>query len=171
MFIENFNEQKTITTIVELIEATSSEDFEIAILLFKEYASQLPIDLEFQNFSEEIKHIESQYARPKGVLFIARDKEGKELGCFGIRALEGSICELKRMYVKPEARGLGIGKLMLEKSLEIGKELGYQKMRLDTLPTMHKAICLYEKVGFYAIEPYRFNPVNGTKYFQIDLIK
>ena len=91
------------------------------------------------------------------------------LGCFGIRRFEGTVCELKRMYLKKEVRGFGIGRLMLGKSFELGKELGYQKMRLDTLPTMKSAIALYNLMGFYEIEPYRFNPIKGAKFFEINL--
>ncbi|WP_055397583.1 GNAT family N-acetyltransferase [Flagellimonas eckloniae] len=127
--------------------------------------------MEFQNFTNEIQNIEVQYSRPKGIIFIARNDENLPLGCFGIRVLEDSICELKRMFLKKEARGLGLGKQMLEKAIEAAKELGYQKMRLDTLPTMNAAIGLYKKVGFYEIEPYRFNPIQGTKYFELSLHK
>lgn len=156
---------------VELTEGKSDEDFKTAIQLFKEYAAQIGVDLEFQNFTNEIQNIEIQYSRPKGIIFIARNDKNLPLGCFGIRALEGSICELKRMFLKKEARGLGLGKQMLEKAIETAKELGYQKMRLDTLPTMNAAIGLYKKIGFYEIEPYRFNPIQGTKYFEMSLHK
>ncbi|MEM1337362.1 MAG: GNAT family N-acetyltransferase [Bacteroidota bacterium] len=154
---------------ITLIEVTSDSDYQIAVQLFREYAVDIGIDLEFQHFSKEIETIKSQYARPEGVLFIAHHNTHSVSGCVGIRALEGEICELKRMYVKTEARGLGIGKHMLEKSIAMGKELGYQKMRLDTLSTMHTAIGLYKKMGFYEIKPYRFNPFSGAKYFEIGL--
>ncbi len=153
----------------EFTEVKSDKDYKTAIQLFKEYASQIGVDLEFQNFSNEIEEIERQYSRPKGVIFITYNEARSPLGCFGIRELEDSICELKRMYLKKEARGLGIGKRMLSKSIEIGKQLGYKKMRLDTLPTMQSAINLYKKVGFHEIEPYRYNPVDGAKYFEIEL--
>ena len=153
----------------ELTEAKSDKEYKTAIQLFKEYASQIGVDLEFQNFSKEIENIQNQYSRPKGVIFIASHNKIKNMGCFGIRELENAICELKSMYLKKEARGRGIGKMMLEKSIEVGKELGYKRMRLDTLPTMHSAIGLYEKMGFYEIQSYRFNPIEGTKYFEINL--
>ena len=91
-------------------------------------------------------------------------------GCFGVRKLTESICELKRMYLKPEIQGLGIGTILMERSFKFAKELGYEKMRLDTLDTMHAAIALYTKMGFYEIEPYRFNPLKGAKYFEVDLL-
>lgn len=110
------------------------------------------------------------YARPDGTLCIAYTKDGSgPLGCFGIRKSEKGICELKRMYLRTEARGLGLGKQLLKRAIEAGRELGYTKMRLDTLPTMHSAIHLYLKAGFYEIGPYCFNPVTGTKFFEITL--
>lgn len=156
---------------IELREAKSKNEFKIAIQLFQEYAAQIGVDLEFQDFSKELETIEEHYSRPTGVLILAKNDKSSLLGCFALRALKSSICELKRMYVRKEARGLGIGKEMLRESIEIGKKLGYKKMRLDTLPTMGPAIALYQKMGFYEIEPYRFNPIKGTKYFEIELHK
>ncbi|MEL7120061.1 MAG: GNAT family N-acetyltransferase, partial [Bacteroidota bacterium] len=123
----------------------------------------------FQDFEKELENIESQYSRPEGILYIAYDEKGKAMGCFGIRKWAESICELKRMYINKAYRKQGFGSTFMSKSLEVAKELGYEKMRLDTLPTMHSAIQLYEKYGFYEIEPYRFNPIGGTKYFENNL--
>ena len=154
---------------IELKEAKSKEEFQIAAVLFQEYVDQLAIDLDFQNFSSEMSSLEVQYARPKGALFLARNSSNDFLGCFAIRDFEGSICELKRMYLRKEARGLGIGESMLKKAIEIGQQLGYDRMRLDTLPSMHAAQTLYRKMGFYEIEPYRYNPISGTKFLEIRL--
>lgn len=154
---------------IKFREAKLPEEYQLAVELFKEYASQIGVDLGFQNFVSEIEKIESHYSRPNGAVCIAYNEKEQPIGCFGIRRFENDICELKRMYLKKEARGLGIGKVILEKSLTVGKELGYKRMRLDTLPTMNAAIGLYEKIGFYEIEPYRFNPIRGSKYFEINL--
>lgn len=154
---------------IELIEVQSDKEFTTARKLFKEYASQIGVDLSFQKFDEEIRDIEQQYSRPDGILFIACDIDAHPIGCFGIRRFEDSICELKRMYVKKEARGHGVGKELLAKAIDIAKELTYKKMRLDTLPSMESAIGLYKKTGFYEIEAYRFNPIEGTKYFEIQV--
>lgn len=154
---------------VELLEARSDKEFETAVFLFKEYASQLGVDLSFQKFDKEILEIKQQYSRPTGILYIAYDMDENSLGCFGIRRFTDSICELKRMYVKKETRGRGIGKQFLHKAQEVARELNYQAMRLDTLPTMKSAIGLYKKIGFYEIDAYRFNPIEGTKYFEIQL--
>lgn len=154
---------------MELKEAKSEKEYQIAVALFKEYASQIGVDLAFQNFNQEIENIESQYSRPNGVIIIAFKDEKIPLGCFGIRKLEDAICELKRMYLIKDARGMGLGKKLLSKSIGMANELGYKKMKLDTLPTMLSAIKLYEQSGFYEIDPYRFNPIEGTKYFEIKL--
>ena len=154
---------------VELLEVETDKAYQIATSFFKEYAAQIGVDLSFQNFNQELVDLKSQYARPLGVLYIAYDQEQKPIGCFGIRPFEDSICELKRMYLKSTHRGLGIGKKLLLQSIKTGKELGYTKMRLDTLPTMQSAIRLYTSIGFYEIPPYRFNPIEGTKYFEITL--
>ncbi|TMU54799.1 GNAT family N-acetyltransferase [Flagellimonas algicola] len=153
---------------MKLKEAKTKKEYQQAAGLFKMYAAQIGVDLEFQNFSQEIENLQAQYSRPTGVLFLVYDAQENPVGCFGVRALDSSVCELKRMYVVNEARGLGLGKQLLEKSITVAKELSYTKMRLDTLPSMLHAIGLYTKAGFYEIEPYRYNPIEGAKYFEID---
>lgn len=155
---------------MELKEVKSFEEYKVAADLFKEYAAQIGHDLAFQNFNEELQKIESHYSPPGGAIFIAYNEERMPLGCFAIRKFDSGICELKRMYLKKEARGLGIGKQLLRKAIEVGRDLGYQKMRLDTLPAMDSAIKLYEKTGFYKIEPYRFNPIEGALFYEFKLL-
>ncbi|NAS13337.1 GNAT family N-acetyltransferase [Poritiphilus flavus] len=150
-------------------EVKSKMEYHLASKLFREYAEQLGIDLSFQEFDREIQDLEAQYSHPHGTIFVALDTEDNAMGCIAIRKLENSICELKRMYVKPGFRGLGVGQKLLAKSLKKGKSLGYDTMRLDTLASMEKALALYTKAGFYEIPPYRYNPVEGAKYFEIDL--
>lgn len=154
---------------IELKEVISSEEYELAANLFKDYAIEIGIDLKFQNFKSEIENIEKTYARPHGLIIIAYDENKIAVGCFGIRRLEHSICELKRMYIRKVGRGKGVGKKILAKAVEVSIELGYSKMRLDTLSTMHAAINLYQKAGFYQIEPYRFNPIKGARYYELKL--
>lgn len=149
-----------------LKEVTTIEAYEQARALFKAYARELEIDLSFQNFSQEIDDIEIQYARPAGCLYLAYKTSEKPIGCFGIRQWDKSTCELKRMYLKKQYRRLGIGELLLNKAIEAGYELGYKKIRLDTLPSMKSAIKLYERFGFKEIAPYRYNPIEGAKYFE-----
>ncbi|MCB0375697.1 MAG: GNAT family N-acetyltransferase [Sinomicrobium sp.] len=150
-------------------EARTGNDYENAAALFKAYAGTLDIDLGFQDFDNELKNIRSEYGRPHGVIIIALKNEKEYIGCAGVRKFEGSICELKRMYVVKAARGEGIGKALLQKAVEAARALGYAKMRLDTLPAMQRAIQLYEKEGFYEIAPYRYNPVAGTRYYEKEL--
>ena len=154
---------------VKILEAKTDIQFAQARLLFEEYAEELNLDLSFQNFSEEIENIQKQYSRPEGVVYIVYDSKGVPVGCVGVRSLEGDICELKRMYLRDSSRGRGIGNQMLRQAIDAGIRLGYKKMRLDTLPTMLSAVKLYEKFGFYEIEPYRHNPVYNAKYFEIEL--
>ena len=140
---------------MEFFEANSTEDYQLAGQLFQEYADQIGVDLEFQNFKEELNKLQLQYTRPQGVLFLVKDQNGTPLGCFAIRVLEGHVCELKRMYLRKEGRGKGVGKQMLNCAIETARQLGYKKMRLDTLPTMNRAIALYMQAGFYEIDSYR----------------
>ncbi|MBK8292251.1 MAG: GNAT family N-acetyltransferase [Flammeovirgaceae bacterium] len=153
-----------------LEEASTEKDYLIASELFTEYVERLGIDISFQNFDQELANLSGMYAKPQGVLIIALENE-KPIGCFGIRKLEDSVGELKRMYIREQARGFGIGKKLLLRSIEEATLLGYKKMRLDTLSSMHAAIHLYQQAGFYEIEPYRFNPTQGAKYFEIVLNK
>ena len=152
-----------------LTEVRSEEGYQVAIQLFQEYAEDLGIDLSFQSFDKEIASIRKQYARPEGALFVVYDEGNKPIGCFGIRLFVSGICELKRMYLKKSARGKGIGRQLLDKAIEVAKELNYSSIRLDTLPTMTAAIRLYKHLGFEEIEPYRYNPIEGTKYFEKQL--
>lgn len=154
---------------MKLKEATTPLDYQIGADLFKEYAAFIDVDLQFQNFDEELRHIQQNYSRPKGALFIAYNDLGSPMGCYAIRPFEDSICELKRMYVKPEFQGKGLGSKLLHNAVFTAQELGYQKMRLDTLPSMKHAIALYSKFGFYPIDPYRFNPIEGSIFMEINL--
>ncbi len=150
-------------------KALSPTDFEIGGELFREYAEELDVDLAFQNFSEELNSLEKQYSEPTGSLVIVQSEDNEAIGCFGIRQFDHSTCELKRMYIKSEFRGKGVGGRMLEKSIQIAKKLGYGRMRLDTLPSMEAAIALYIHSGFYPIEAYRHNPIAGSKFLEKDL--
>ena len=149
----------------DLIVAKSPDHFTAGRGLFKEYAESLDFDLCFQNFDQELNEIDIQYDSPAGGLILVRHA-GDFIGCAGIRKFENRIAELKRMYIRPGYRGLGLGKILLEKSIALAKEKGYERVRLDTLQSMVSASQLYRKLGFYAIEPYRFNPSEDVLYFE-----
>lgn len=145
--------------------ATSPDNFNDARELFTCYSKSLDIDLSFQNFAQELDALEIQYNKPSGALLLCYD-EGTAIACVACRLLESEIAELKRMYVNPNYRGRRIGEELLTRILDIARDLGYKKVRLDTLPTMHAAIKLYRAFHFYDIDPYRFNPIKGTVYME-----
>jgi ribosomal protein S18 acetylase RimI-like enzyme len=145
--------------------ASTPAQFQTAKQLFEEYAAALNVDLCFQGFDEELKTLDVQYNLPKGCLVLVCENE-KAIGCAAIRQFEHTTCELKRMYLKPECRAKSIGKKLLQFMFDKAKELGYTKMRLDTLPQMKEAQSLYKQFGFREIDSYRFNPVHGTVYME-----
>lgn len=145
--------------------ASDPQHFNIARILFEEYAASLNVDLCFQGFDEELRTVDVQYNLPKGCLMLVFDNE-TAFGCAAIREFENTTAELKRMYLKPAYRGKGISKSLLQWMLDKAVELGYTSVRLDTLPQMKEAQQLYRQFGFKEIESYRFNPVEGTVYLE-----
>lgn len=128
---------------------------------FKEY-------LEIQKYDNEIDNLEDKYGMPWGRLYIAF-YEKQVAGCIALRKLNESECEMKRLYVKPEFRNKGIGKMLVEKVVSDSKEIGYSSMLLDTLPFLQKAIKMYRKMGFYEVECYNDSPLDSTIYMKLDL--
>jgi len=152
----------------QVVSARSREDVEHVRALFLEYAAGLGVDLEFQGFEEEVRALPGEYAPPGGTLLLAR--RGPEVvGCAGVRPLPPGDCELKRLYVRPAARGLGLGRRLLARALAFAEAAGYGRMWLDTLPTMAEAIGLYGAFGFVEVAPYRPNPIPGARYFRREL--
>ena len=152
----------------EIITVHTEEEYEAAAILFKEYAEWLDIDLGFQQFDEELLHLKEMYSEPSGAIFLLAE-EYEYTGCVAIRKKEHDITELKRMYIQPEGRKSGSGSLLLSTALNKAIQLGYKKIRLDTLATMIPAINLYKKAGFYEIAPYYFNPEENAVFFEKEL--
>jgi putative acetyltransferase len=150
-----------------IVEATG-QAIEIARTLFQEYAASLDVDLAFQGFAEEVAGLPGAYARPAGGLLLGY--AGSEpAGCVAFRQLEPGVAEMKRLYVRPAARGGGWGRRLADRAVNDARDAGYERMRLDTLPSMQAAQGLYLDIGFREIPPYRHNPVAGTRFLELDL--
>jgi len=132
--------------------------------LFREYAASLRFELAFQDFDRELAELPGPYAPPRGALLLARGA-----GCVGLRPLAETICELKRLYVRPSARGTGLGRRLAEAIVAEGRKLGYTHMRLDTVPGMDAAQSIYGQLGFRPIAPYRPNPIPGAVFLELQL--
>jgi ribosomal protein S18 acetylase RimI-like enzyme len=128
-----------------------------------EYVTSLGVDLSFQKIERELSGLESMYAAPLGLLLLAW-RGSEAIGCIGVRALSGDDCEMKRLYVRPSARGLGLGRRMAEHAIGWATARGYARMCLDTLASMGTARALYRELGFEDIDPYYDNPLAGTTF-------
>jgi ribosomal protein S18 acetylase RimI-like enzyme len=143
----------------------SAADLAATVELFQAYAAGLDIDLAFQGFSSELSAMPGKYAPPDGELLLARDRQNEPLGCVALRPiLPAGCCEMKRLFVAPAGRGLGLGRALVDAIIGEATRIGYREVRLDTLPTMLSAIGLYRQAGFKPIAPYYDTPVAGTVF-------
>lgn len=150
------------------IAHADTEDLPEVRALLAEYADGVGVPLDFQDFDREVAELPGAYAPPRGALLVAR-AGGTAAGCVALRPLDDETCEMKRLFVRPAARGLGLGERLAVAVLAEARRLGYRRMRLDTLPTMAPAQTLYERLGFRDIEPYTDNPVAGTRFLELEL--
>ncbi|HEX8073303.1 MAG TPA: GNAT family N-acetyltransferase [Pyrinomonadaceae bacterium] len=154
---------------LRLVQAESDADIAAARQLFEEYAAATGVDLCFQNFAHELATLPGQYAPPRGRLLLAWH-DAELAGCGALRpTADDGACEMKRLYVRPAFRSLKTGRALAEALVLAAREIGYARMRLDTLPTMARARALYEALGFREIAPYYHNPVGGSIYMELDL--
>ena len=154
---------------IKIFDAVTKQDLSDVKTLFLEYAKSLNFDLCFQGFGEELNTLPGKYSLPDGFILLAKYEE-KIAGCIALRKLEGGICEMKRLFVRPEFRGKNIGRILCDELILRAKTLGYTKMRLDTIKEQMKdAINLYKLCGFYEIETYYHNPQEGVLYMELIL--
>lgn len=157
---------------IVLREATPSDDMTLVRALFTEYANSLNVDLCFQSFDEELANLPGDYSAPSGSLLLAW-VEDVLAGCVALRPITEvdyvNAAEMKRLYVRPAFRGLGLGRMLSEAILDSARGLGYSHVLLDTLDDMEAARSLYEEIGFEEIPPYYHNPIAGAHYLKVDL--
>jgi putative acetyltransferase len=149
----------------------TESDSQIASIreLFLEYAQSLGFSLCFQSFDQELAGLPGDYARPEGRLLLA-SVEGDSAGCVALHKLGAEICEMKRLYVRPQFRGKGLGKILAERVIAEAHQIGYKQLRLDTVePMMRTAVAMYRALGFREIAPYRANPIEGALYMELQL--
>ncbi len=154
---------------IKIAQAQSAADIEQARELFLEYATSLGFSLCFQQFDQEMASLPGAYAPPKGRLLLARDDD-RAAGCVALRPLEESVCEMKRLYVRPDYRGHGLGRTLVDMVLAEARAIGYERTRLNTVePVMRSAVALYRGLGFREIEAYGEHPIAGTLYMELEL--
>jgi len=137
--------------------------------LFLEYAQSLGFSLCFQNFDQELAELPGDYAPPAGRLLLA-EYDAQLAGCVALHKLDSAICEMKRLYLRPQFRGKGLGRLLAERIIAEARQIGYQRMRLDSVePVMKDAVAMYRRFGFKEIAPYRPNPNPGVLYLELQL--
>ena len=142
-----------------------ADDVDLVRTLFREYEAGLGVSLCFQGFDEEVAALPAGY----DALLVAWLGD-EPAGCIGVRPLADGVCEMKRLYVRSSARGAGIGRALALASIEHARALGYERMRLDNLPShMAAAYALYRSLGFVEIEPYTVNPYEGVKFMELRL--
>jgi ribosomal protein S18 acetylase RimI-like enzyme len=160
---------KSKSSSIQINLAHSDEQIDTIRLLFLEYAKSLNFDLCFQSFDEELAGLPGDYAPPDGRLLLAMYGD-KAAGCVALRKVAQSVCEMKRLWVRPEFRGKQIGRKLAEEVISEARKIGYSSMKLDTVDTMKEAITLYKSMGFSETTAYRYNPIEGARYMELKLL-
>jgi putative acetyltransferase len=169
MTIDSKPSLRSASSVVKFSQAESPQQIEQARELFLEYAQSLGFSLGFQNFDQELATLPGHYAPPEGRLLLA-GYEGQLAGCVALHPLQPEICEMKRLYLRPQFRGKGIGFALVQRIIAEGRQIGYERMRLDTVePIMKDAVAMYRRFGFQEIAPYCANPNPGTLYLELRL--
>jgi putative acetyltransferase len=164
-------ERKRLISEVLIRQAESDEDIQLARSLFKEYEAAIQVNLCFQSFDQELANLPGDYAPPTGRLLLAYIDE-QPVGCIALRKKTESICEMKRLFLRPEARGKHVGRKLVETIIDEARAIGYRQMRLDTmLGRMDTAIAIYRSVGFEEIPPYYDTPVDSTLFMELTLLE
>jgi ribosomal protein S18 acetylase RimI-like enzyme len=153
----------------EFAQAESAAQIAQVRELFLEYAQSLGFSLCFQNFDKELADLPGAYAPPEGRLILA-EYEGQLAGCVALHKLDDEICEMKRLYLRSQFRGKGLGRALADRIIADARQIGYHRMRLDTVePVMPDAVAMYRKIGFREIAPYCANPIAGALYMELQL--
>ncbi len=153
---------------MKIIRAQAPGEIEEVRRLFREYENFLGVDLCFQSFEEELAGLPGKYAPPDGALLMAIDGQ-KVAGCVALRRLAAGVCEMKRLFVRPEYRGQGLGRMLAERIIDEAEQLGYPLMWLDSLARLKEAMGLYESLGFKRRKPYYHNPLPGVVYLELEM--
>src|SRR5260370_11029242 len=154
--------------VLTFAQAESPTQIAQARELFLEYAQSLGFSLCFQNFDKELAGLPGDYAPPEGRLLLV-EHEGQLAGCVALHKLEPGICEMKRLYLRPQFRGKGLGRALAEHIIAEARQIGYQRMRLDTVePVMKDPVAMYRKLGFKEVAPYRANPIARSVYTEFE---
>ncbi len=152
---------------LQILQADSANHVAKARELFLEYAHSLGFSLCFQNFDKELASLPGDYAPPEGRLLLAQ-YEGQLAACVALHKLDADICEMKRLYLRPQFRGKGLGRILADRIIAEARQIGYRRMRLDTVePVMKDAVAMYRRIGFREIAPYCKNPIAGALYMEL----
>lgn len=152
----------------EIRPARFPEDLEAVRSIFTEYVKSATVGLEFQDYASEFAGLPGKYAPPRGRLLLAW-RQGCVVGCAALRPVDAATCEMKRVYIRPAARGEGLGRRLVARILDEARDAGYTRICLDVLPEFTVATAIYESFGFVPAPPVSFNPVDGTQFLGLEL--